>query len=83
MENFAATVWMIASLIGIFIAAFSMAKYFYRQIRNAEIYKAFVYDMAENHLPHIYHELARQSRAMNLDDVQTPPIRFVDLNDRR
>jgi hypothetical protein len=78
----------------------------YRQMRNSDIYRAFVYDMANNHLPHIYHQqrlassqsrqLTRMVKAiayrsgtdLDVDDslfqeVDPPPIRFIDLNGRR
>jgi hypothetical protein len=74
---------MLSSAVGIGVISIVATRWIYRRIRNDEIYKNFVWDMAENHLPHIYHELRRQSRALNLDDLQPPPVRFVDLNGHR
>jgi len=52
-------------------------RWIYRRIRNDEITRVFVHDMATNHLPHIYDRLDQQGieRAK-----PSPPIRWLDLN---
>ncbi len=58
-------------------------RWLYRRIRNDELQRAFVEDMALNHLPHIYDALRRlcQQQGIALEDA--PPIRWVDLNNRQ
>lgn len=52
----------------------SFVYWVYRRIRNADIYRSFVYDMATNHLPHIYHE---QRRSTQRDRQLTAMIKAV------
>lgn len=52
----------------------------YKSYRNYEINKAFVNDMATNHLPHIYDMLLILSEAQGLKPKLPPPIRWMKLN---
>jgi hypothetical protein len=36
--------------------------------------------MAANHLPHIYEALHALARAMHVDLLEPPPVRFIILN---
>jgi hypothetical protein len=58
-------------------------RWLHRRMRNDEIVRACVRDIALTHLPHIYSSLqliaARQGTAL----PETPPVQFVDLNGRR
>jgi hypothetical protein len=55
-------------------------RWFYRRIRNDELLRAFVQDMATNHLPHIYHALRAICKAQGIEPGEPPPIRWIDLN---
>lgn len=55
-------------------------RWLYRRIRNDEITRAFVHDMATNHLPHIYERLDRLCDQQRIDRTPLPPIRWLDLN---
>ena len=55
-------------------------RWLYRRIRNEEITRAFVHDMANNHLPHIYERLERLCDQQGIDRASAPPIRWLDLN---
>jgi len=56
-------------------------RWIYRRIRNDEITRAFVHDMATNHLPHIYERLERICDQQGIDRTSPPPpIRWLDLN---
>lgn len=58
-------------------------RWLHRRMRNDEIMRAFVRDVATNHLPHIYDAL-RQIAAQQGIELQSPPlVRFLDLNGRR
>jgi len=55
-------------------------RWLYRRVRNDEITRAFVQDMATNHLPHIYDRLERLCDQQGIDRAAAPPIRWLDLN---
>ena len=59
---------------------FVFVRWLHRRMRDAEISRAFVNDIANNHLPHIYHalQLIAQERDIVLSDP--PPVRFMELN---
>jgi len=51
-------------------------------MRNEEITRAFVRDIATNHLPHIYNALQKIAMQQGIDLDDTPLVQFVDLNGR-
>ena len=53
-------------------------RWLYRRIRNDEMTRAFVEDMATNHLPHIYGALQRICEQKGIEHTPLPPIRWVD-----
>ena len=55
-------------------------RWLYRRIRNDELLRAFVQDMATNHLPHIYSALYGICRAQGIEVPEPPPIRWIELN---
>ena len=55
-------------------------RWLYRRIRNDEITRAFVHDMATNHLPHIYERLEQLCAQQGIERTAAPPIRWLDLN---
>jgi hypothetical protein len=57
-------------------------RWLYRRIRNDEIMRAFVRDMATNHLPHIYERLDKLCEQQGIERSPLPPIRWIDLNPR-
>jgi hypothetical protein len=52
----------------------------HRRMRDDEIRRAFVHDMALNHLPHLYHALRRIADHMGLEIEEPPPVQFLELN---
>ena len=56
-------------------------RWLYRRIRNDELLRAFVHDMATNHLPHIYEALRRIARKQGVELEDSPSIRWIDLNE--
>lgn len=58
-------------------------RWLYRRIRNDELTRAFVEDMARNHLPHIYELLERLCAEQGIRGTPRPHIRWVDLNSPR
>ncbi len=55
-------------------------RWLYRRIRNDEMTRAFVEDMATNHLPHIYAVLEKICEQKGIAHAPLPPIRWVDWN---
>jgi hypothetical protein len=55
----------------------------HRRMRNDEITRAFVRDIATNHLPHIYNALQKIAAQQGIELDDTPLVRFVDLNGHR
>ena len=74
--------WL-ATLVPVAVQFVLFLRWLHRRMRNDEIARAFIRDIATNHLPHIYdalHKIA-QRQGITLDD--TPMVRFVDLNGHR
>jgi hypothetical protein len=55
----------------------------HRRMRNDEITRAFVRDIATNHLPHIYNALQKIAAQQGIALDETPLVQFVDLNGRK
>lgn len=55
-------------------------RWLYRRIRNDELVRAFVAEMAINHLPHIYAALRELCKRQGIELNDPPPIRWLDLN---
>jgi hypothetical protein len=58
-------------------------RWLYRRIRNDDLNRAFVQDMATNHLPHIYDLLVKLCEKQGIETHSQPPIRWVELNNSR
>jgi len=58
-------------------------RWLHRRMRNDEITRAFVRDIATNHLPHIYSALQKIAAEQGIELDETPLVRFVDLNGHR
>lgn len=57
-----------------------VARWLYRRMRDDEINRAFVRDMATNHLPHVYQALRQLAEAQGIELKEPPLVRFVELN---
>ncbi len=53
-------------------------RWLYRRVRNDEMTRAFVEDMATNHLLHIYSLLEKLCEQKGIERAPLPPIRWVD-----
>lgn len=49
-------------------------------MRDDEIVRAFVLDIAVTHLPHIYTALREIAAQQGIELAETPMVRFVELN---
>jgi hypothetical protein len=55
-------------------------RWLHRRMRNDEITRAFVRDIATNHLPHIYSALREMAQGQGIELSEPPLVRFVDLH---
>jgi hypothetical protein len=52
----------------------------YRFVRDAQIERNFVREVATNHLPHMYHVLGLICDKLEIEVTEPPQIGFVDLS---
>jgi len=74
--------WLTA-VIPIAVQFVVFLRWLHRRMRNDEITRAFVRDIATNHLPHIYNALQKIAMQQGIELDDTPLVQFVDLNSRR
>jgi len=74
--------WL-ATLIPVAVQFVVFLRWLHRRMRNDEITRAFVRDIATNHLPHIYNALQKIAAEQGITLDETPLVQFVDLNHRR
>ena len=55
-------------------------RWLHRRTRDDEIRRAFIRDMAINHLPHLYHAMRQIAGHLGLELKEPPPVQFVELN---
>ena len=60
-----------------------LLRWLHRRMRDDEINRAFIRDVATNHLPHIYSALRRIAAEKGIDLEDPPLLRFVDLHNHR
>jgi hypothetical protein len=77
-----ATVWL-TTLVPVVVQCVVFLRWLHRRMRNEEITRTFVRDIATNHLPHIYTALQKIAAEQGITLDETPMVRFVDLNHRR
>jgi len=78
MHNLFSINWLPVALTSLVQLALFL-RWLYRRIRNDEITRAFVHDMATNHLPHIYERLEQLCAQQGIDRTAAPPIRWLDI----
>lgn len=55
-------------------------RWMHRRLRDDEIHRAFLVDVATHHLPHIYSVLRLLAQSNGLDVDEPPPVHFIELN---
>jgi len=71
---------VLAAIFSVGVQLVLFLRWLHRRMRNDEIMRAFVHDIATNHLPHIYNALQKIAAEQGIDLDETPLVRFVDLN---
>jgi len=62
---------------------FIFLRWLHRRMRDDEITRAFVTDIATNHLPHIYQALRQIAQGQGIKLDEPPLLRFSDLHDKK
>jgi hypothetical protein len=74
---------LLSALVPIVAQFVLFLRWLHRRMRDDEIARAFVRDVATNHLPHIYNALQKIAAAQGIELDETPLVRFLDLNGHR
>jgi hypothetical protein len=72
-----------ASIVPVCVQFVLFLRWLHRRMRNEEIVRAFVRDIATNHLPHIYNALQKIAAEQGIELDETPLVRFLELNGPR
>lgn len=81
MHRFIDPYWWTAGVTSL-VQLVLFLRWLYRRILNDEINRAFIQDMALNHLPHVYDLLEKLCDQQGIERSPAPPIRWVELNSR-
>src|SRR5437868_1874243 len=74
---------LLAVLLPVGVQLVVFLRWLHRRLRDDEIHRAFVYDVATNHLPHIYDALRAIAEQQGIAQSEPPPLPFIDLNESR
>lgn len=62
------------------VQLFFFLRWLHRRMRDDEMRRVFMRDMALNHLPHLYHALRQIASRLGLELKDAPPVQFLELN---
>jgi len=62
------------------VQLFFFLRWLHRRMRDDEMRRVFMRDMALNHLPHLYHALRQIGSRLGLELKDAPPVQFLELN---
>ena len=74
---------ILTALVPVAVQFVLFLRWLHRRMRNDEIVRAFVRDIATNHLPHIYSALHAIARQQGIEPQEPPLVRFVELHGHR
>jgi hypothetical protein len=72
-----------ATIVPVAVQFVVFLRWLHRRMRNEEITRAFVRDIATNHLPHIYNALQKIAAEQGITLDETPLVQFVDLSHKK
>jgi len=77
--------WMsaVAALVPVLAQFVLFLRWLHRRMRNDEIHRAFVRDVATNHLPHIYSALRLMAAEQGIALEEPPLVQFLEVNGRQ
>jgi hypothetical protein len=71
--------WIVVAFTS-FVQLFFFLRWLHRRMRDDEMRRAFMRDMATNHLPHLYHALRQIANRLGLELEDPPHVQFLELN---
>ncbi len=71
---------LLTALAPVLLQLLIFLRWLHRHVRDNEITRAFVRDVALNHLPHIYSALRQIAAQQGIELEEPPLLRFLDLN---
>jgi hypothetical protein len=71
---------ILTALVPVGVQFVLFLRWLHRRMRNDEIVRAFVRDIATNHLPHIYSALRQIAAEKGITLDEPPLVRFIDLH---
>lgn len=74
---------ILAALVPVGVQFVLFLRWLHRRMRNDEIVRAFVSDIATNHLPHIYSALHAIALKQGIEPTEPPLVRFVEFKAHR
>ena len=74
---------LLTVLVSVGVQLVVFLRWLHRRIRDDEIHRAFVYDVATNHLPHIYDALRAIAAQQGIELEEPPAVRFIDFHEHR
>lgn len=70
-------------LLGLYLVGLTQAVVFFRwlhrRMRDDEVNRAFIRDMATNHLPHLYSAMRQLANKAGFELEEPPPIQWIDF----
>lgn len=73
----------ISALVVVGTQAVVFFKWLHRRMRDDEINRAFVRDVATNHLPHLYSAMKQLAEAQGIELTEPPAVKWLELNGHR
>ncbi len=74
--------YWIAAVVPMLVQLGLFARWLYRRMRDDEIQRAVIRDIALNHLPHIYGALRQIAEHAGIALGEPPVIRYVEIDGR-
>jgi hypothetical protein len=78
LDNF--VLGLLTAIVPALLQLLVLLRWLHRHMRDAEISRAFVRDVALNHLPHIYTALRQIAAHQGIELEEPPLVQFLDLN---
>jgi hypothetical protein len=73
---------LLASLFPVLAQFVLFLRWLHRRVRDDEIARTFVRDVAVNHLPHIYGALRQIAEGQGIVLAEPPLVQFLEVNGR-
>jgi len=70
---------ILTAIVSVGVQLVVFLRWLHRRMRDDEINRAFIRDVATNHLPHIYSALRDIAQQQGIELEDPPLVRFVDL----